>query len=101
MKEEIKPVSLNILGKEYKVACAPSERADLLHTAQMLDEQMREIQDSGKVIGSDRIAVMAALNLAHELNQIKKQNSGVSHSLADRLAKLRRKIENVLETASI
>lgn len=99
MKEQTKPVSLTILGKEYKVACTPSERADLLYTAQMLDERMREIQDSGKVIGSDRIAVMVALNFAHELNQLKKQNSTLSQSLTEHLKHLRRKIESVLEIA--
>lgn len=96
MSEQVKPLSLTILGKQYKVACPQEERADLINTAQMLDEQMREIQDSGKVIGSDRIAVMAALNLAHELSQLQKQNSSFGSDIEEYIVNLRQKIENAL-----
>lgn len=99
MKEEVSPITVQILGKEYKIACTEDERDVLINSAQQLDEQMREIKDTGKVIGSDRIAVMAALNLAHELNQIQTQKTSVSQELADHLANLRRKIQNVLESA--
>ena len=96
MMEESVPVSLKILGKDYKIACTLDEREDLLSSAQLLDEEMRELRDSGKVIGPDRIAVMAALNLAHELKQVQKQNELLSKGLGDRLAQLRDKIENIL-----
>jgi cell division protein ZapA len=56
-----------LLGREYKVACKDSERADLLDAVALLDRRMRDIRDGGKIVGTDRIAVMAALNLAHEL----------------------------------
>lgn len=56
-----------ILGREFKVACRESERNELLEAVAFLDRRMREIRDSGKVSGTDRIAVMAALNIAHEL----------------------------------
>lgn len=56
-----------ILGREFKVACKESERAELTEAVALLDRRMREIRDGGKVNGTDRIAVMAALNLAHEL----------------------------------
>ncbi len=60
-------VSVNILDKEYQVAC-PAEQEDALRaSARYLDKQMRDIRDSGKVIGLERIAVMAALNISHEL----------------------------------
>ena len=97
MMDESVPVSLKILGKDYKIACTVDEREDLLSSAQLLDEEMRELRDSGKVIGHDRIAVMAALNLAHELKQVQKQNELLSKGLGDRLAQLRDKIENILE----
>ena len=97
MMEESVPVSLKILGKDYKIACTVDEREGLLSSAQLLDEEMRELRDSGKVIGPDRIAVMAALNLAHELKQVQKQNELLSKGLGDRLAQLRDKIENILE----
>ncbi|HYW91135.1 MAG TPA: cell division protein ZapA [Gammaproteobacteria bacterium] len=61
------PVTIRILGKEYQVACAEDERQDLLDSAQHLNDRMRQIRDQGKVVGLDRIAVMAALNLANEV----------------------------------
>lgn len=56
-----------ILGREFKFACKESERDELTEAVAMLDRRMREIRDGGKVSGTDRIAVMAALNIAHEL----------------------------------
>jgi len=63
------PVTLDvsILGREYRVACKESEREDLLQAVQFLDRRMREIRDAGKIAGNERIAVMAALNIANEL----------------------------------
>jgi cell division protein ZapA len=61
-----------ILGREFKVACKESERSELLEAVAHLDRRMREIRDSGKVSGTDRIAVMAALNLAHDLLRARK-----------------------------
>jgi len=90
-------VVLNIMGKEYKIACEPQERQGLIDSAQKLDKQMRLIRDSGKVNGPDRIAVMAALNLVHELSTLKNQNDSLSLSFGEALADLVKKIENVLE----
>jgi cell division protein ZapA len=56
-----------ILGREFKVVCKESERAELQEAVAYLDRQMRDIRDRGKVTGIDRIAVMAALNIAHDL----------------------------------
>ena len=60
-------ITIHILDKEYIIACSEEERHDLQRSADYLDSKMREIRDSGKIIGSDRIAVMAALNISHEL----------------------------------
>ncbi len=60
-------LDVSLLGREYRVACNESERAALIDAVALLDRRMREIRDGGKVAGSERIAVMAALNLAHEL----------------------------------
>ena len=60
-------LDVNILGRDYKIACKESERAELSQAVTFLDRRMREIRDAGKVSGTDRIAVMAALNMAHEL----------------------------------
>lgn len=66
MDEEITTISVRILDKEYQVACPADEVDALTSSARYLDRQMNEIRDSGKVFGVDRIAVMAALNIANE-----------------------------------
>ena len=60
-------VTVQILDKEYSIICPPEERNNLVSAAHYLDSKMREIRSSGKVIGADRIAVMAALNITHDL----------------------------------
>ncbi|MCX7066234.1 MAG: cell division protein ZapA [Methylococcales bacterium] len=97
MSQKPQPVSLTIMGKEYKIACDPDEQDDLIRSAHQLDAQMSKMRDAGKVSGSDRIAVMAALNLAHELQLIKTQNALLTRNLNECLVKLSQKIENVLE----
>lgn len=67
MDKHIKPVIVRILDKEYMVACPEGEQEALLASSRRVDKEMRKIRDSGKVLGTDRIAVMVALNLAHEL----------------------------------
>lgn len=60
-------LDIKIMGREYKVACKEGERAELLEAVAFLDTRMHEIRDGGKIAGVDRIAVMAALNLANDL----------------------------------
>ena len=69
-------LDVTILGREFTVACEEGERADLTEAVAYLDRQMREIRDRGKVTGVDRIAVMAALNIAHDLLRERKAGSG-------------------------
>ena len=64
---EIKAVDVNIMGREFAVACSEEEREGLMTAVGYLDKKMREIRDTGKVVGVERIAIMAALNLTHEL----------------------------------
>ena len=59
--------NVTIMGREFRVACPDDEREELLQSVSYLDKKMREIRDSGKVIGSERVAIMAALNITHEL----------------------------------
>ena len=96
---KLHPVSIKILGKEYRVACTEDEQETLLLSAQELDEQMREIRDTGAVNGADRIAVIAALNLTHELRQAQSKNVPSKDGISAQLANLRHKIENVLENS--
>lgn len=70
---KISTVTVNILDKDYQVACPPEQEAELRVSASYLDKQMRTIRENGKVIGLERIAVMAALNISHELLQASEQ----------------------------
>lgn len=89
-------VSVRILEKEYQVSCPASERTDLLDSAEMLNAKMREIRDSGKVVGLDRIAVMAALNMANELIKIRAKDQALQSSLGPRLRVLNERVESIL-----
>ncbi len=62
-----KSIDVSIMGREFTVACTDEERAGLLEAVSYLDRKMHDIRDTGKVVGIDRIAIMAALNLSHEL----------------------------------
>ena len=90
-------VSLTILGKEYKIICTEDEQADLIISAQQLDLQMREIRHSGKVSGGEKVAVLAALNLTHELVQSKGNSMPVTPGLAKKFNKMYFKIETALK----
>ncbi|GAA5525209.1 cell division protein ZapA [Microbulbifer aestuariivivens] len=80
-------VTVSILDKEYRVACADDERAELEASARLLHERMTRIRASGSVIGLERIAVMAALNIAHELIQAKAELTRIplEQEMLDRL----------------
>jgi len=85
------PVKVHILDREFLVACPEEERAGLMQSADLLDQRMREVRDHNKVMGVDRIAITAALNLTHELLQAREQ-AQVSDDIGDRLAKLNERI---------
>jgi cell division protein ZapA len=89
-------VSVRIMEKEYVVACPYDERSALLDAAEFLNARMREIRDSGKVVGLDRIAVMTALNLAHEFLRVRDQESRIDSGVGGRVRALRERVESVL-----
>jgi len=93
---ELNRVSIRILEKEYHVACAPEERRALLDSAEFLNRKMREIRDSGKVVGLDRIAVMAALNITHELLRTQGRDESLETNVTDRLRHMRERVETAL-----
>ena len=95
MTDRTTRVSVRILEKEYQVACLPEERSELLDSAEYLNLKMREIRDGGNIIGLDRIAVMAALNLANELLKTKRNGDGGSE-VNPRLRKMRERAEAAL-----
>lgn len=95
--EQPKAINISILGKEYLIACGEEERSELISAADYLDDKMREIRDHGKVIGTDRIAVMAALNIAHELlSQSSGGNSKGAPDVENRIKSIQSKIEDAL-----
>jgi cell division protein ZapA len=96
-EREARPLSVRILEKEYVVACAPDERTELLDSAEFLNGRMREIRDSGKIVGLDRIAVMAALNLAHELILLRAKETGTEQELGSRIKAMRERVETSLQ----
>lgn len=63
----VKAVDVSIMGRDFTVSCTEEERVGLMHAVAFLDKKMRDIRDSGKIIGVERIAIMTALNLSHEL----------------------------------
>lgn len=81
------PVKIYILDREFVIACPEEERPALLQAAAFLNQKMQEIRDKGKVIGIDRIAVLAALNLAHELQRTRQETDSLD-DIRNRLAAL-------------
>jgi cell division protein ZapA len=97
MSETQARVGVRILEKEYQIACPAEERADLLDSAELLNQRMREIRDSGKVVGLDRIAVIAALNMANELIRLRNRDGRLESEVGGRLRILRERVESALE----
>ena len=86
-------VAIRIMDKEYLVGCPEGAEAELFNSADYLDKKMREIRDAGKVLGLERVAVMTALNLSHELLESKAQHQ---EKFEERIQKLNQKIDSTL-----
>lgn len=96
MSDELLQVSIKILDKDYRIACDPREQEDLKASARLLDHRMREIRQSGRVIGTDRIAVMAALNIAYDLIQLQRARPNVNDDSGRRLRELQERVSLAL-----
>jgi len=92
-------VSVRILDKEYQVACSSEERTDLLDSAEILNSKMLEIRNSGRVVGLDRIAVMAALNMANDLLHAQARDRLIEGDLSGRLKNISDRVESALGTS--
>ncbi|EQD65967.1 Cell division protein ZapA-like protein, partial [mine drainage metagenome] len=88
--------NVRILDRDYMVACPHDERPALLDAAEYLNARMREVRDSGKVVGLDRVAVMVALNMANELLQLRTRGSRVTVEASDKVRALRERLESAL-----
>lgn len=92
------PVAVSILDREFLVACTPEERPGLIAAAAYLDGKMREVRGNTRTQGVDRIAVMAGLNIAHELIAARARGDVDGASLAQQVQALRAKLDGVLAT---
>ena len=89
-------VTIRILDKDYQVACPEDERAALVEAARLLNDRMSEIRGSGKVVGADRIAVMAALNISQELLETRAGRGAGADAVSRRIHLLQEKVEQAL-----
>jgi cell division protein ZapA len=89
------PVNVRLLDREYTVGCTPEQREGLLAAARLLDNKMREIRGTNRMAAVDRIAVLAALNIAHELLQSRRDEER-DHELARSLGRLSQRIDDLL-----
>jgi len=96
MSEEPIAVSVQILDKEYRISCAPAEQTGLRESARLLDERMRKLRQSGRILGADRIAVMAALNIVYELAKTRTDQTQGEWDLDQRLGDLQKRLGNAL-----
>lgn len=90
-------VNVRILEKEYQFACREEERAALIQAADYLDRVMRDIRSSGRIVGLDRIAVMAALNMANDLLSNQQSEQDVADTAVDRIRRLQEKVGSHLD----
>ena len=90
------PVTVRILDREYTVGVSDAERASLTSAARLLDQRMREIRGSNKMVAPDRLAVLSALNLAHELQQLRDERGGGNDPAFKLLDEANRKLDALL-----
>ena len=96
MSDEVKPITVTIFDKDYVVGCKEDEREALFASVQFLNRKMVEQRDNGKVIGSERIAVMAALNIAHEYLEFRRNNESLTSDIGAGISRMQNKIADAL-----
>lgn len=94
--DKVARVTVRILDKDFIIACPPEERAELLESVEVLNGKMREIRDSGKIVGLDRVAVMAALNLTHDMLRLRNRDKRVEGEFHGRVRALRERADTAL-----
>ncbi len=98
MNTPTEPVSITILDRKYQFACTPEQRKDLIAAAQDLDERMKEIKDSGRLMSLERIALQAALNLNDELLKVRREVDLRKEKIDSRIRLLADQLDNALKT---
>jgi cell division protein ZapA len=92
------PVALRLIDREFLIACSPEEREGLLEAAGILDRKMRELRANAKAPSFERLAVLAAISMTHDLLVLRKQHDGQEQRLADGLASLRNKLDAAIDS---
>ena len=93
MNEQNTAVQVKILDKEYQVNCPPADQEALIKSAQYLDENMRKIKGRGNIHGAEKIAIMAALNITHDMLRKNRMINETRHSTAQQVKGLEDKID--------
>lgn len=95
------PVSIKLLDREFHIACEPEERDGLLEAARFLDERMRKLRSAAKSPGFDRLALLAAMDITHELLELRTSCEDRTHTAAASLARLRQRLDFMLDQAPV
>jgi len=99
MSEQADTVSITILGRDYQISCPPSEEEALRKSAKYLDKQMEKVKSRGSTLAFEKVAVMAALNICHELLQQSRQAENSESTSLDKIESLQEKIELALQNS--
>lgn len=99
MSSEVDTVSITILGREYQISCPPAEEEALRKSAKLLDKQMESVKSRGSTLAYEKVAVMAALNICHDLLQQNQQTEKSESSAQQNIEKLQEKIELALQAS--
>lgn len=97
-RDKTVPVNLHVLDKDYVVACPEEERETLMASAHYLNEKVKQVREGGKVVSSERIVVISALNIIHEYFQYKQKTEEYTNTLNDKVASLEEKITLALSS---
>lgn len=96
MSKTEKPISITVMGKEYLVTCDERERGLIDDAVTLLNEKIEDIKSTGKTIGGERISVLAALNIAHEMLSYKRVKEGYTTDVDNMIRRLKCKVDGVL-----
>jgi len=99
MSDEVDTVNISILGRDYQISCPPAEEEALRKSAKYLDSQMAMVKKRGSTLAYEKVAVMAALNICHELMQKSQEAESSEHSSLDKIQSLQEKIELALQNS--
>jgi cell division protein ZapA len=99
MSSDTDTVTINILGREYQISCPPEEEEGLRKSAKYLDKQMESVKTRGSTLAYEKVAVMAALNICHDLLQKNQQSESADNAALDKMKKLQDKIDKALHAS--